>query len=405
MHQRLVTLTLAVAISVAGGLAALEGAQDWFKRSHDDRESIQLGPRPYFLVNDMQESRLKRELLSCADGPFKKTDFSIGHRGAALQFPEHTVEAYQAGARMGAGIVECDVTFTKDLELVCRHAQNDLHTTTNILITPLASKCTKPFTPAQLGPTGTLITPASAECRTSDLTLAEFKTLRGKMDASNPRALTPQEFLGGTSPFRTDLFAGPSSGHLLTHKESIELFKKLGVKMTPELKAPSETMPFNGFTQAAYAQKMIDEYKEAGVNPRRVFPQSFDKNDILYWINNEPEFGSQAVYLDGANVQADLPNLAELVGYKQAGINLVGPPMFALVELDPSGRIVPTQYAKDVKSAGLDIITWTLELSEHRLGDKARRRRLQPSGRTRAGRRHQGDLLRLGCHRHLLRKL
>ncbi len=43
MHQRLVTLTLAVAISVAGGLAALEGAQDWFKRSHDDRESIQLG--------------------------------------------------------------------------------------------------------------------------------------------------------------------------------------------------------------------------------------------------------------------------------------------------------------------------------------------------------------------------
>jgi glycerophosphoryl diester phosphodiesterase len=245
MHQRFVTLTLAVAISVAGGLAALEGAQDWFKRSHDDRESIQLGPRPFFLVNDMQDSRLKRELLSCADGPFKKTDFSIGHRGAALQFPEHTVEAYQAGARMGAGIVECDVTFTKDLELVCRHAQNDLHTTTNILVTPLASKCTKPFTPAQLGPTGNLITPASAECRTSDLTLAEFKTLRGKMDASNPRASTPQEFLGGTPPFRTDLFAGPTSGHLLTHKESIELFKKLGVKMTPELKVPSETMPFN----------------------------------------------------------------------------------------------------------------------------------------------------------------
>jgi glycerophosphoryl diester phosphodiesterase len=207
------------------------------------------------------------------------------------------------------------------------------------------------------------MTPASAECRTSDLTLAEFKTLRGKMDAFNPRALTPQEFLGGTPPFRTDLFAGPSSGHLLTHKESIELFKKLGVKMTPELKAPSETMPFNGFTQAAYAQKMIDEYKAAGVNPRRVFPQSFDKNDILYWINNEPEFGSQAVYLDDANVQADLPDLAELVGYKQAGINIVGPPMFALVELDPSARIVPTQYAKNVKSAGLDIITWTLERS------------------------------------------
>ena len=44
---------------------------------------------------------------------------------------------------MGAGIVECDVTFTKDKELVCRHAQNDLHTTTNILATPLAAKCTQ----------------------------------------------------------------------------------------------------------------------------------------------------------------------------------------------------------------------------------------------------------------------
>jgi glycerophosphoryl diester phosphodiesterase len=49
---------------------------------------------------------------------------------------------------MGAGILECDVTFTKDKQLVCRHAQNDLHTTTNILVTPLAKTCIKPFTPA-----------------------------------------------------------------------------------------------------------------------------------------------------------------------------------------------------------------------------------------------------------------
>jgi hypothetical protein len=46
-----------------------------------------------------------------------------------------------------------------------------------------------------------------------------------------------------------------------------------------------------------------------------------------------------------------------------------------------------------------------LLLPEHRLVDKARRRRLQPSRRTGAGRRHQGDLLRLGCHRDLLRQL
>lgn len=103
--------------------------------------NVQLGPRPYFLVNDMKDSQLKTELQECSEEPFHKTDFSIGHRGAALQFPEHTKQSYEAAAQMGAGIVECDVTFTKDKELVCRHSQCDLHTTTNILETPLANKC------------------------------------------------------------------------------------------------------------------------------------------------------------------------------------------------------------------------------------------------------------------------
>jgi len=43
---------------------------------------------------------------------------------------ETSVQSYAAAARMGAGILECDMTFTKDKELVCRHSQCDLHTTT-----------------------------------------------------------------------------------------------------------------------------------------------------------------------------------------------------------------------------------------------------------------------------------
>jgi len=324
---------------------------------------VELGPRPFFLVNDMEDSELKTKLLQCVKGPFKKTDFSIGHRGAALQFPEHTKESYIAAARMGAGIVECDVTFTKDKELVCRHAQNDLHTTTNILTTPLAAKCTKPFTPATYDGSGNLLTPAMAECRTSDITLAEFKQLRGKMDAFNPRALTPEEYQRGTANFRTDLYAGPTSGTLMTHKESIELFKAMGVKMTPELKSPSVTMPFNGLTQEAYALKMIDEYKQAGVSPSRVWPQSFNKPDVLTWIEKRPPFGKQAVYLDDAETVADLPTLTELLQYKAQGINIVAPPLFALLESDAEGNILPSQYALNAKQADLGIITWTLERS------------------------------------------
>jgi len=369
MRQHVIAMILGAVMSASVGLAMADAAQNPEKNSNGNdcnegqRRGVQLGPRPLFLVNDMQDSKLKRELLSCSDGPFKKTAFSIGHRGAALQFPEHTRESYEAGARMGAGIVECDVTFTKDKELVCRHSQADLHTTTNILVTPLAGKCTRPFTPAVFGPTGDLMTPADAECRTSDITLAEFKTLTGKMDGFNPRARTSQEYLAGTPNFRTDLYSGPTSGHLLTHTESIALFKKLGVMMTPELKSPSVTMPFNGFTQEAYAQKMIDEYSVARVSPSQVWPQSFDQRDILYWINHEPAFGKQAVYLDDANVPSELPSFAELVGYKHRSINIVGPPTFALLDLDATNNIVPSQYARDVKAAGLEIITWTLERS------------------------------------------
>jgi glycerophosphoryl diester phosphodiesterase len=320
--------------------------------------SIQLGQRPYFLTADMLPSPLKDKLQSCANGPFTRTDFSIGHRGAALMFPEHTKESYEAAARMGAGIVECDVTFTKDKALVCRHAQNDLHTTTNILATPLAAKCTKGFTPYD----PLTNTPANAECRTSDITLAEFKTLRGKMDAANTKARTVADYMAGTANWRTDLYSGPTSGTLMTHAESIALFKQLGVKMTPELKSASVSMPFEGFSQENYAQKMIDEYKDANVSAARVFAQSFNKSDVLYWIKNEPAFGKQAVFLDSAEKAADLPSLAQLQGYKNDGIQIVAPPIFALLDAR-DGNLMASTYAKNAKQAGLGIIAWSLERS------------------------------------------
>ena len=259
---------------------------------------------------------------------------------------------------MGAGIVECDVTFTKDKALVCRHAQNDLHTSTNILATPLAAKCTKGFTPHDLVKN----TPASAECRTSDITLAEFKTLRGKMDAANTKALTVEQYMAGTASWRTDLYSGPTSGTLMTHAESIALFTRLGVKMTPELKSATVSMPFDGFSQENYAQKVIDEYKAVGVPADRVFAQSFNKSDVLYWVKNESAFGKQAVFLDSAEKAADLPDLAMLQSYKKDGIQIVAPPIFALLDTS-DGKLVASRYAKNAKQAGLSIITWSLERS------------------------------------------
>jgi glycerophosphoryl diester phosphodiesterase len=167
--------------------------------------------------------------------------------------------------------------------------------------------------------------------------------------------------MDATPSWRTDLYA--TCGTVMSHAESIELFKSLDVKMTPELKGPSVAMPYEGdYTQEQYAQQMIDEYKAAGVDPSHVWAQSFNMDDVLYWIANEPDFGKQAVYLDDANEPAELPSAAELISYKDAGINIVAPPMWSL--LDVKGhKLVPSEYAMDAQNAGLDIITWTLERS------------------------------------------
>lgn len=362
-----ICITVASSCAFAGAKHKKRNGFRW--RVHHGH-SIQLGPRPFYLIGDMEESSLKDELQQCTEGPYKRSYFSIGHRGAALQFPEHTEESYVAAARMGAGIIECDVTFTSDRELVCRHSQCDLHTTTNILAIPdLADKCSQPFTPAEFDPiSGELITPASARCCTSDITLEEFKTLCGKMDASDPTATNVEEYLGGTANYRTDLYA--TCGTLLSHAESIELFKWLKVKMTPELKSPSVDMPYEGdYTQEDYAQQMIDEYKMANVHPKKVFAQSFNLDDVLYWIENEPRFGKQAVYLDGrygdSAFQHDDPNtwvptMEELSGM---GVNIIAPPMWMLLALNDSDQLIPSIYADEATNAGLDIITWTLERS------------------------------------------
>ncbi|MEL6298645.1 MAG: glycerophosphodiester phosphodiesterase family protein [Pseudomonadota bacterium] len=324
-------------------------------------DNVQVGPRPYFLVDQMKDGELKSKLRACASAPVKRTLFSIGHRGAPMQFPEHTIESNIAAARMGAGILECDVTFTADKELVCRHAQNDLHTTTNILATPLASKCTRGFQPAGDGKD------ASAECRASDITLKEFRTLTGKMDAADKSAATLEGYMDGTAGWRTDLYAA-QTGTLMTHAESIALFKQLGAKFTPELKAPAVKMPFNGFSQEDYAQKLVDEYKAAGIPPADVWLQSFNINDVLYWIKAEPEFGKQAVFLDD-NYDDDAFDPMKpatwrhkMADLKAKGINFLAPPMWVLVTVE-DGRIVPSAYAKEAKAAGLNLITWTLERS------------------------------------------
>jgi glycerophosphoryl diester phosphodiesterase len=128
-------------------------------------------------------------------------------------------------------------------------------------------------------------------------------------------------------------------------------------------------MPYQGdYIQEDYAQQMIHEYKAAGVNPKKVFAQSFNLGDVLYRIENKPKFGKQAVYVDGrysdpsfdhTDPDSYSPGMEDLVANN---VNIIAPPMWMLLQVK-NGKIKPSIYAKEAKKAGLDIIAWTLERS------------------------------------------
>lgn len=369
MHGKIAIVAWMVMVMVgsARSTAALDALEPGRKaggaRPRRGAPAVQLGPRPFYLVEAMSPGPLKEELLQCKAGPFARSDFSIGHRGAPLQFPEHTQESYAAAVQMGAGIVECDVSFTKDGELVCRHSECDLHTTTNIAATDLNARCSVPWSGPHQSP--------PPKCCTSDLTLSEFKSLRGKMDASDPAAATAEGYLGGTASWRTDLYN--ARGTLLTLRESIELNEKFGVQHTPELKEgdPARiSAVFGG--QEGYAQALVDELRDAAVDPRRVFLQSFNPDDVLYWVRHAPELGKRAVYLDSIDPTASppVPGLTpeQLRAVRHQGVRIFAPPLPALLGVDTHGKVVPSRYARDIQRAGLQIITWTFERADLRRG-------------------------------------
>ncbi|MCP4056008.1 MAG: glycerophosphodiester phosphodiesterase, partial [Pseudoalteromonas sp.] len=137
----------------------------------------------------------------------------------------------------------------------------------------------------------------------------------------------------------------------------------------PELKSPQVSMPFEGMTQQQYAQKMLDEYTQLDVPSSDVYPQSFNLDDVKYWINNNPDFANQSVYLDGRDSEAGFdpsnpatwqPSMEELVA---DGVKILAPPIWMMLTIDNESNIVPSQYAIDAKAAGLELIAWSLERS------------------------------------------
>lgn len=173
--------------------------------------------------------------------------------------------------------------------------------------------------------------------------------------------------IGSTPDWRTNMYAY-SCAETMSLKDYISLVDSMGLDFTAEAKEPEVDMPYEGdYTQNDFVQQIVDTFTGAGIVASRVWLQSFLPRDVFYWIENEPAFGEQAIYLDE---RADLSEdgydvaVASLPGLAEKGVKIVAPSIWQLVAPDnATGTIVPSSYAIAAQDAGLDIITWSFERS------------------------------------------
>src|SRR4051794_33796709 len=98
VNRSRILIPLFVVVGVEGAAVV---ASAHHRRHPSPPKNVQVGPRPYYLLDDMDDGPLKDKLQSCSEDSLRPTQFSIGHRGAALQFPEETLQSIEAAARMG----------------------------------------------------------------------------------------------------------------------------------------------------------------------------------------------------------------------------------------------------------------------------------------------------------------
>jgi glycerophosphoryl diester phosphodiesterase len=269
----------------------------------------------------------------------------IGHRGSAGYRPEHTLAAYELGARMGADYVEPDLVTTKDHVLVARHEPNITDTTDVADHPEFASRKT----------TKTIDGATQTGWFTDDFTLAELKTLRAKERLPLVRQ-------------RNTLYDGRYQ--VPTFQEVIDLVKRLSrelhrdIGIYPETKHPTyfraEGLPLE--------ELLVQTLNRNGLNRpgAKVFVQSFEVNNLkalnkvlrvplvqlLDSPNLSPADGSGKTY--GQIATAD--GLKDVAEYADG----VGPFKDYIIPRDASGHsLAPTSFVADAHKAGLVVHPYT----------------------------------------------
>jgi glycerophosphoryl diester phosphodiesterase len=273
----------------------------------------------------------------------------IGHRGSAGYRPEHTLAAYELGARMGADYIEPDLVSTKDHVLVARHEPNITDTTDVASHPEFASRKT----------TKTIDGVTQTGWFTDDFTLAELKTLRAKERLPDVRQ-------------RNTLYDGRYQ--VPTFQEIIDLVKRLDrelhrdIGIYPETKHPTyfraEGLPLEAL--------LVQTLNRNGLNHpgAKVFVQSFEISNLkalnkvlrvpLVQLLDSPDVKpGDVLAAGGTTTYGDLATAAGLKGVAKYADG-VGPFKDYIIPRDASGHsLAPTSFVADAHAAGLVVHPYT----------------------------------------------
>jgi len=250
----------------------------------------------------------------------------IAHRGASGHRPEHTLAAYELGARQGADYIEPDLVSTRDGHLVARH-ENEISGTTDVADRPefAERRATKTID-------GAVMDGWFAE----DLTLAEIKTLRVRERIPDLRPGNAEH---------------DGRYEIPTFQEVIDLAARLGVGIYPETKHPtyhrSIGLPLEPALVEALRRNDLDH---AGA---KVFVQSFETGNLQML---RAELSVPLVQLLGPRGDGGPEGLRAIAEYADA----VGPNKVHIVPRDAAdASLPPTRFIEDAHAAGLLVHPYT----------------------------------------------
>ena len=289
----------------------------------------------------------------------------IAHRGASGYRPEHTLAAYELGARLGADFIEPDLVATRDGVLVARH-EPEIGMTTDVASRPeFADRYATRLVDGE----------AVTGWFTDDFTLAELKTLRVRERIPHLRQANTM---------------WDGRFEIATFDEILDLRARLSLELGREIGVYPETKNPTYFRERGLALEplLVDAVRRHGLDAPTapLFVQSFELG-TLESLRREHALTAPLVLLaeEGApydlvasgdrRTYADLLTptaLAALAGT----IDAIGVDKSLVIERREDGSLAsaPTRLVEDAHAAGLLVHAFTFRAenvflpTEHRVG-------------------------------------